>query len=283
VSDRADLIRGLGVLCERPGPSTAHVADSLGLSAPAAVEHTDLFVHQLPPYASIYLDSQGRIGGEARDRIAGFWRAMGLAPPAEPDHLASLLGLWAGIMDAATGESKPGRRRLLDHSSQALIREHLASWLTPYLARVVDLSGDAYRPWAELVRSVTREVLAEDDVIELPVHLRMPQTALAGPEDLIPYLLAPVRSGIVFTRADLHRAATTLGLGMRIGERAFVLRSLLEQARDPVIEWVSVEASRQARARASWTISPDIEREWSLRADTTASLVRGMAVRGTPV
>jgi len=272
----------LGVLCERPGPSTAQIADYLGLSATTAVEHTDLFVHQLPPYASIYLDSQGRIGGDARDRIAGFWRAMRLVPPAEPDHLASLLGLWAGIMEAAIGESEPGRRRLLDHSSQALIREHLASWLTPYLARVVDLSGEAYRPWAELVGSVTSEVMVEDDDTALPAHLRMPQSTLAGPEDLIPYLLAPIRSGIVVTRADLHRAATTLGLGMRIGERAFVLRSLLEQARDPVIEWVSVEASRQARALAPWTISPDIEGEWSLRADTTASLIRGLVVRGTP-
>jgi sulfite exporter TauE/SafE len=37
------------------------------------------------------------LGGAARERVAGFWRAVGLVPPPEPDHLAALLGLAAGV------------------------------------------------------------------------------------------------------------------------------------------------------------------------------------------
>ena len=51
------------------------------------------------------------LGGEARDRIAGFWRALGLVPPPEPDHLAVMLGLYAGQPGA-----RAWRRYISEHA-----------------------------------------------------------------------------------------------------------------------------------------------------------------------
>jgi hypothetical protein len=34
-----------------------------------------------PPYAAVYLGAEGGFGGEAADRVAGFWRAIGVPPP----------------------------------------------------------------------------------------------------------------------------------------------------------------------------------------------------------
>ena len=57
----------------------------------------------------VYLGAEGMLGGAARDRVAGFWRALGLVPPAEPDHLAALLGLAAALADASATSASPRR------------------------------------------------------------------------------------------------------------------------------------------------------------------------------
>ena len=69
--------------------------------------YMDLFGFQLYPYASVYLGSEGMLGGEARDRIAGFWRAIGEPPPSEPDHLAVLLALYARLCELAAETEEP--------------------------------------------------------------------------------------------------------------------------------------------------------------------------------
>ena len=66
---------------------------------PSAAEHTDLFHFQLYPYASVYLGEEGMLGGEARDRIAGFWRILDLEPPLECDHLTVMLTYLAEVTE----------------------------------------------------------------------------------------------------------------------------------------------------------------------------------------
>ena len=72
-----DLVRSLAVLVEPPVPAHAPLWDALGVAAPNPADHADLFALQLFPYASVHLGAAGRIGGESRDRIAGFFRAVG--------------------------------------------------------------------------------------------------------------------------------------------------------------------------------------------------------------
>src|SRR3954471_13415191 len=87
-----ELLRALALVAEPPSEASARVCTLLELDPPTGVEFTDFFTFAQPPYASLYLGADGLIGGEARDRIAGFWRAVGVAPPPEPDHLATMLG-----------------------------------------------------------------------------------------------------------------------------------------------------------------------------------------------
>ncbi|HZD22607.1 MAG TPA: molecular chaperone TorD family protein [Acidimicrobiia bacterium] len=281
VADRADLLRTLGVLTERPSPGVAALAETLGLDAPSPVEHTELFLQQLPPYASIYLDPTGKIGGGARDRVAGFWRAMSMTPPAEPDHLAALLGLWATIIEATVEEPGPERRGLLKHSARTLVWEHLSSWLIPYLRRFRELSTGPYGDWADLLAAVLEEPLEGPSPI-LPMHLREKREQLSNDNDLIAYLLTPIRSGIIITRADLGRAAADLRLGMRLGERAFSLASLLDQAHRSILAWLAVEADRQAAMYQSVRVGAVITEEWASRAlDTSETLRRRIQCSGS--
>jgi hypothetical protein len=97
-----EALRALAVLLETPRPEHAAIAAALELPAPPAPdEHTAVVVFQAYPYASVYLGAEGMLGGEARDRVAGFWRALGGEPPAEPDHLSVLLAGVAALDDPA--------------------------------------------------------------------------------------------------------------------------------------------------------------------------------------
>src|SRR5207253_2718660 len=87
-SDAMELLRALAVVAEAPHKEQIRFGEMLELPGhPTSAEHTDLFDFQLSPYASVYLGTEAMIGGEARDRIAGFWRAIHLDPPSQPDHL----------------------------------------------------------------------------------------------------------------------------------------------------------------------------------------------------
>src|ERR1051325_4845891 len=107
-----ELFRALAVLVEPPGrPGVARVAEALGLGPAAeASAYTELFVFQLYPYASVYVGAEGMLGGEARDRVAGFLAALGYEVPAEPDHLALLLGAYAWLCEAERAEEEERRR-----------------------------------------------------------------------------------------------------------------------------------------------------------------------------
>lgn len=266
-AERTDLVLALGAFVERPTPSLEPVAEALGLALPTAAAYTDLFVQQLPPYASIYLGPEGGIGGDARGSIAGFWRAVGTTPPPEPDHLASLLGLWAGL--AGAGGSDP----LVSHAVQALVWEHLASWLVPYLTRVREIADDSYVRWADVLLALVAGTPTGPVTDALPAHFQQPASPPDSPDDFVPFVLSPVRSGLVLTRMDLTRAGSELGLGMRIGERAYALQAMLDQDAPAVTAWLSDEAVRQASVLAASAGPATIVAWWTARLTESATFL----------
>jgi len=116
-----ELFRALAALAESPGPGQARIASTLGLPGTAdPPEHTELFALQLYPYASVYVGAEGMLGGEARDRVAGFWRALRRVPPHEPDHLTVLLALYAALAEQERDDPDRARRLLWGQSRKAL-------------------------------------------------------------------------------------------------------------------------------------------------------------------
>jgi TorA maturation chaperone TorD len=238
-----DLFRALGALCEPPEPAHGPIAAALGLPPPAdAASYTDVFVFQLMPYAAPYLSPDGMLGGEAGDRVAGFWRALHLTPPTEPDHLAALLGLYATLAerehaaDAAPGP--PGARREV---RRALLWEHLLTWVPMYVAAMATLPSGFHAAWARLLhQALLQEAQALPPPPATPLHLRgVPELPDPGSGGFERALLAPVRSGLLITRSDLADAAVANGLGSRPGGRAFALRALIEQDRAATFGWLA--------------------------------------------
>lgn len=268
---RAELLRGLGALCERPGAETARISDALGLPSPGdAADESATFMFDAYPYASVYLGDEGMLGGEARDRIAGFWRALGLVPPAEPDHLAALLGLMASLADLEDSEDDPARRLLRREARRALLWEHLRPWTGPFL-EAVERVGTAHQvAWAAAVRAVLdaeREELGDGDM--LPVALRAAAPAPSDGAEAIALATAPVRMGFVLTRTDLVRGAREMGVGMRMGERAYALRAMAEQDHRATVVWLGEEAARQAADRGGAPDGDAVAGWWNARAEET--------------
>jgi TorA maturation chaperone TorD len=296
---RADLLRALGTLAEEPQPEHEGLARALGLpGVPDAAAFTDLFALNLYPYASVHLGPEGMLGGVARDRVAGFWSALGLLPPAEPDHLGTLLGLLAELAERHDRETEPAAKVLLSRARAALVQEHLETWLPGFLGRVVELGGEFYAAWALLTLEALMEEASAARALpaiadrpagpRLPLHLRevealpdprRPVDALTPGEDFLQALLAPVRSGMILTRVDLSRAARELNLGARMGERIYILKALLGQDAAATLRWLADEARAwTARHQAVTGFDPDVTAFWIARASTTARLLDELAV-----
>jgi hypothetical protein len=273
----SELLRALGALAEPPGPAAARPAAALGLPAPpGAAEHADVFLFQLYPYASVYLGAEGMLGGEARDRVAGFWRALGLQPPAEPDHLTPLLGLYSALADDPSEKAR--------HAGKALLWEHLLSWLPFYLDAVVHCSSPFYRAWAALLgEALAAEAERVGPPASTPLALRapapLPDPRAAGSRAFLAALLAPARTGMVLVRDDLARAAAELGLGLRIAERRYVLEGLLSQDPERTLAWLAAKARAWGACHESRpeALRP-VSRIWALRAKSAADTLANLAV-----
>jgi len=275
-----ELFRALAALAESPGPGQARIAATLGLPGTAdPPDHTELFALQLYPYASVYVGAEGMLGGEARDRVAGFWRALRRVPPHEPDHLTVLLALYAALAEEEGDVPDRARRLLWGQSRKALLWEHLASWLFAYLDKLSEIAPLFYRSWGGLLAgALAAEIGALGPADTLPLHLRrappLPDPRAAGADAFLQGLLAPVRSGIVLTRADMARAARDTGLGMRVGERRFILQSLFAQDAGATLAWLESEARGWIPAHlARRPTAGDVSRFWAERAEATAGLL----------
>jgi hypothetical protein len=269
-----EVLRALAALAEPPSLEHAAIASALGLPPPApADEYTDALVFQLPPYASIYLGAEGLLGGEARDRISGFWRALGSEPPRESDHLSVLLSALAELTDTEAA-TDPGDARVRT-ARTALHWEHVASWMPPFLAALRRIGSPFHASWATTLDDVlVAEVAASR---RLPLALRAAPALPDAPadlDDLLATMLAPIRIGMVITRDDLRRCAADLGLGLRAGERRFALRSLLGQDAPAALRWLASEADRQAEAYGTRSA---IAAWWGERASVGATWLDRLA------
>jgi Nitrate reductase delta subunit len=226
------------------------------------------------------------VGGEARERVGGFLAALGLEPPAEADHLALMLAAYARLAEFDEGgRTEAGARANWRGARRAFLWEHLLSWLPAYLDKLAEVAPPFYRGWGEMLRAaLTSEARAWGPAPEaLPLHLRaapgpMP-TEAEGADEFLRALLAPARSGMILTRADLGRASRALGLGARAGGRAFTLKSLLGQDAAAVLGWLAEEAEAWAeRHAARRELLGHAAAWWESRAKASAGILRNITV-----
>lgn len=280
---RWELLRALGALALGPPAATGRAGAALGLPAWTAAQYTGLFVLSLPPYASIHLGGEGKLGGEGADRIEGVWRALGLTPPSDADHLGVILALYAELGEAAQAARAPRTRERLDHIRTAVLWEHLWSWLPGYLDAAGEQETGA-RPWARLLtRALSREAAISTPAAFLPLALRTAPAAIsvdAAHGELLDALPVPARTGFILAYPDLAAAAGHLGLGLRRGERRFALKAMLEQDAAATLGWLADHAAAwSGRHRRRPAVPADPCAWWRDRSATTAVTLRNLSAR----
>jgi len=272
----SELARCLGVFSEPPGPETARIAALLELpGAPEGWEYSAIFLEQLYPYASVYLDTSGMMGGDARDRVAGFWRALGEVPPAEPDHLGTLMGAYANLAEAAAGEVDGRRSAALEHARAAFLWEHILSWLPLWLAKLAQIGSPCYLAWG---RTFEAWLAAEAAALALPGELPAQLLAVEpleppddDPDGFIGGLLSPARAGFIVTPTDLAVVAESAAVGLRAGERRYALKALLAQDAAATLRGLATLAAQPTG------VDGPIGAHWRQRADSTAALLNELA------
>ncbi len=115
----------------------------------------------------------------------------------------------------------------------------------------------------------------------LPLHLReapgMPDPRTDGGEAFLSGLLTPIRSGMIVTRGDLAGAARRLDLGLRMGERLYILKALFSQDAGKVLEWFVDTAEVWAgKHEQQGSDRGEIAAFWEGRARATASLAAAL-------
>jgi Nitrate reductase delta subunit len=279
-----ELLRALGAVAASPPPHSAPVTAALGLPAPTLAEHTSVFILAAPPHAAVHLGPQGMLGGEGLDRVAGFWRAIGLHPPQDADHLGPLLLLYAELADAETAARSETTRDRLGHAREALLLEHLWSWAPGYLTAVMRLDVPSLAAWARLTLSALgQEARRAAPPPAYPLALRTAPPPLRRADDrgpLLDTLVAPVRSGILLTGADLRCAAEAAGVGYRIGERRYTLRALLDQDANATLGWLASHARHWGDLHAAQQPigGHDPRHWWAQRAAHTARTLQRLRV-----
>lgn len=289
-SDRADyhvdgvgweLFRSLGAAVLTPPPGNRAVYAALDLPIPTGVEHTDAFVLSAPPHGAIHLGPEGQLGGEGLDRIAGFWRVLGLQAPEDADHLGALLMLYAELGEAEHNTSDERGRAQLHRARAALFHEHIWSWAPGYLLAVTELGIASVGAWARLTEQALRAEYAGLGAAEmLPLALRAAPPAMDIADSLdetLDALVAPIRSGVVLTYRDLAGCARRVGVGLRRGERRFALRAMLEQDAPATLGWLGAHARWWSERCRSAHTANDPCAWWSRRAANTARVLETLA------
>ena len=85
-------------------------------------------------------------------------------------------------------------------------------------------------------------------------------------------------AAFLVVRADLAAAARALELGLRVGERRYVLRALLEQDAPRVLAWLAREAdaASEVHRRRNAALAP-VSDFWAARAAKAAALLTELA------
>ncbi len=273
----------------------AEVAEvsSLGEGLSAAVGVADvtpadlyqLFVKELPPFASIYLSSEGNIGGASRSVIAGFYSALGIPTPSDPDHLASLLRLLSGILvkeaELVGADSDSVDERRLASVSRArsvLVNDHLASWLPAYLLRAEEVAPRALMGWvtcaADLISVMVGECQYTGAATQVVEEDNLPPNSSS---ELISWITTPSRSGIIVTHWDIGNFAESLGLALRIGRKRFVLEELWGQAGPEVVGCIEALAVHQVKLFDKHSVDFPSLQAWSAKAVGTIQLLAARA------
>jgi len=241
-------------------PSLAPHADEPAAMAPA---YTDLFLLNVYPYGTAFIDPSGELNGPAAWQAARRYEDRGFRPPelfevGAPDHVGLCLGFLEHL--ARSGQED------LEFSS------FLLEWV-PICCLAVEREPSAH-PFYRAVAAATRRCLMEDipesvsrasEPEESAPQSTDPEEEEVGLSHIVRFLLAPARSGLFLSRARLGQLARAAGMRLPFGSRFDVARMLYQTAGEDgkvgtVLDLLGAELAIWEAAYRAWA---EEHRRWA--------------------
>ena len=273
---QAEVAMALAEISEGTTPSQ-DLLDALEIDRNEGEAICALLVGELPPFASIYLSSDGNIGGEAQAEIAGFYSAISVPPPPNPDYLSSMLYLLGQIIgkEAEFDDREEPKAKAIEIAKLTLVRWHLVPWLVPYLLRAEQITQGATSTWSGLTFDLISSILerskitsqghsewyteAKDEAIEL----------FANSDDFVSWVTTPRLSGVILAPSDLSKIASSLGLAARVGRKRFTLEGLIQQSSREVLSALAKFCASQCDLYTLNSQYAEVLEHWKNRAART--------------
>lgn len=206
-----------------------------------AADHYAIFVHNLPPYASLFLEKTGQPGGEVTEKVMKAFRECGYKPSTtseSADHIGHILGSLSFICGAESDAWEDGRHHVAGQMRQIqveLLEGQLLPWIFPFWSAVHAHNNPFYRELANLTVNISTDHYAnlknlhsfnqtrfddaeEPNIDEMKLH------------DIADYLLKPAISGCWISTNLLGDLSRQFDLPRGFGDRKTILLNLLKAA-----------------------------------------------------
>ena len=245
-----------------------------------AVAYSDLFLLNVYPYASLFLEPTGEMNGTRAQQVAALYEEYAYAPSelnavGAADHIGLMLGMAGEI-------------------GQDSILPFLMDW-APVLCLAVERAPTTH-PFYQTLAARTRELLFSENRkskienrksdIESPIsnfQILPDEDQELSTRAVVHYLLTPARSGMFLTRARLGLWGRALGAPLAFGERFQVGLALLESAGATgqvaqALNWLRAEVEMWDAAYAQWASEYEwrYAAMWSERTTNTLRLLEEM-------
>ncbi|NNE45876.1 MAG: molecular chaperone TorD family protein [Rhodothermales bacterium] len=204
-----------------------------------AADHFALLGLDVFPYASAYLEADGRPGGTTTDFVSRMALSLGETGvssessdhiSAECDVLSRLCMIKAEMIAGCADLPRVVR---LEHD----LLDHLFQWLPVFKHALEEGGGSLHRDMAEWMLDIAvdhKRSLAsaadEDARFQLPELPDLLSAEKTGLRDLAEYLCRPALAGMVVTRTRVEQIARDLGLPRGFGDRSLMLGNLFGAA-----------------------------------------------------
>lgn len=259
------------------------IAEGLEILGTTPADLYQLFIKELPPFASIYLSSDGNLGGSSRATIAGYFTALDIPIPSDPDHISALLVLLAQILESQLivsskllGQGDDANISKLDSICRArdvLLNEHILSWLPAYLLRARQVGPSSLLGWVNYCTDLIY-LLANENGFEFTDSQRFePRREGLSSNEIVSWTTSPFLSGLIITYHDLEVVASKLNVSIRAGRKRFILEDLLSATGFDAIEQLCQIARKQGELYLSNCSDFPTLKIWGLKANRTSELL----------
>ena len=213
----------------------------------AAADHYTLFGLEVFPYAGLFLDVEGRLGGPTAGQVQRLYAQIGFQPVLDresADHLGHELALLAFLSEAeaeAAENAEPHEIERVRRLLRQFVDDHLLEWLPAFVCAVEQQPYPFYATLSRLTLDVVLDHRAGLDDEGAEHTRRSARTTPAPPPDLLDeadtglkeiaeYLATPPRSGFFLSRRDISQLGRAERLPRGFGSRVQTLANLLRAA-----------------------------------------------------